>query len=125
MTLSGHEGTVTGIALSPDGDFLLSNSMDGTCRAWDIRPFVAAAAAGGGDAARCVRVFQGNGYQHGLGKMLLRCCWSCPGASVAPTSVADPMHAVAGRRAPLMVAAGSGGGKRKACVFVWNFGTGE
>lgn len=29
-TLSGHLDTITGIALSPDGSSLLSNSMDNT-----------------------------------------------------------------------------------------------
>ena len=40
-TLSGHTDTVTYLALSPDGTHLLSNSMDSTLRAWDVRPFVA------------------------------------------------------------------------------------
>ena len=33
----GHTDTITGLSLSPDGSFLLSNSMDQTIRMWDIR----------------------------------------------------------------------------------------
>lgn len=36
----GHTDTITSISLSPDGNFLLSNSMDHSIRLWDIRPFV-------------------------------------------------------------------------------------
>ena len=40
-SLAGHTDTVTGISLSPDGSYLLSNGMDNTARIWDVRPFVA------------------------------------------------------------------------------------
>ncbi len=40
-SLLGHTDTVTGLALSNRGDYLLSNAMDNTVRLWDIRPFVA------------------------------------------------------------------------------------
>lgn len=32
LTLTGHEDTITGLALSPDGNYLLSNAMDNTVR---------------------------------------------------------------------------------------------
>ena len=37
--MTGHRETVTGLSLSPDGSFLLSNSMDNTVR-MDVKPFV-------------------------------------------------------------------------------------
>lgn len=39
-TMQGHTDTITGMSVSPDGNFLLSNSMDNTIRVWDVRPFV-------------------------------------------------------------------------------------
>jgi Prp8 binding protein len=49
FTMYGHTGSVTGIALSNKGDFLVSNAMDNTVRTWDVRPFVSS--AGSADAA--------------------------------------------------------------------------
>jgi Prp8 binding protein len=51
MFLSGHNGTVTGLSLSPDGNHLLSNSADNTVKMWDIRPYVS--------DNRCVGNFDG------------------------------------------------------------------
>ena len=31
-----------GMSLSPDGAFLLTNAMDNTLRAWDVRPYAPA-----------------------------------------------------------------------------------
>lgn len=59
VDLSGHSDTVAGLALSPDGAHLLSNSMDMTARVWDIRPFA--------PEARCVKIFQG--HQHNFEKV--------------------------------------------------------
>ena len=60
LTLPGHLDSITGLALSPDENFLLSNAMDSTLRLWDIRPFVADSfgreAVGIG---RCTRGFDG------------------------------------------------------------------
>jgi Prp8 binding protein len=39
LRMPGHSNTVTGLAVSPDGHHLLSNSMDNTLRIWDMRPF--------------------------------------------------------------------------------------
>merc|ERR1712228_142547 len=35
MSLTGHQDLITGISLSGDGNFLLSNAMDNTLRCWD------------------------------------------------------------------------------------------
>jgi Prp8 binding protein len=64
--LIGHTDTITGLALSNDGNYLLSNSMDHSIRCWDIRPFV--------QGNRCVKVF--HGAVHNFEKNLLRVCWS-------------------------------------------------
>ena len=37
MELAGHQDTVTGLSVSKNGHFLLSNSMDNSVRAWDLR----------------------------------------------------------------------------------------
>lgn len=73
LTLVGHTETVTGLALSPDGSFLLSNAMDATLRVWDVRPYA--------PAERCVRVM--TGHAHNFEKQLLRCAWSADGKMVA------------------------------------------
>lgn len=52
--MRGHNDTVTGISLSPDGSYVLSNAMDNTVRIWDVRPFA--------PQERCVKIFQG--HQH-------------------------------------------------------------
>jgi Prp8 binding protein len=39
FSMAGHTDTVTGLRLSPDGHFLLSNAMDNTLRMWDVRPY--------------------------------------------------------------------------------------
>eukprot|EP00455_Lapot_gusevi_P037329 TRINITY_DN4171_c0_g1_i3.p1 TRINITY_DN4171_c0_g1~~TRINITY_DN4171_c0_g1_i3.p1 ORF type:complete len:388 (-),score=72.85 TRINITY_DN4171_c0_g1_i3:38-1132(-) len=80
MTLEGHSDSITGVSLSPDGSFLLSNSMDNTLRCWDIRPYA--------PHQRCVKVYMS--HQHGLEKNLLRCSWSADGSKVAAGS-ADRM----------------------------------
>ncbi len=38
--MKGHNDTVTSLALSNCGSYVLSNSMDNTLRVWDVRPFV-------------------------------------------------------------------------------------
>ncbi|CAG8828192.1 14235_t:CDS:2, partial [Dentiscutata erythropus] len=37
--LKGHQDTISGMKLSPDGSYLLSNGMDDTVRIWDVKPF--------------------------------------------------------------------------------------
>lgn len=76
MTLDGHAEAVTGLSLSPDGDFLLSNSMDNTLRSWDVRPFA--------PAQRCTKVY--TGHAHSFEQYLLRCNWSADGKRVSAGS---------------------------------------
>ncbi|KAL6776764.1 hypothetical protein ACKKBF_B30830 [Auxenochlorella protothecoides x Auxenochlorella symbiontica] len=80
LTLAGHADTVTGLATSPDGAHLLSNSMDGTLRVWDVRPYAA--------QDRCQRVV--TGHVHNFERNLLRCAWSPDGERVTAGS-ADRM----------------------------------
>jgi len=65
-TLIGHTDTISALALSNDGNYLLSNSMDHTIKCWDIRPFV--------PGSRCIKTFAG--VSHNFEKNLLRVCWS-------------------------------------------------
>eukprot|EP01105_Mastigella_eilhardi_P026190 TRINITY_DN7431_c0_g1_i1.p1 TRINITY_DN7431_c0_g1~~TRINITY_DN7431_c0_g1_i1.p1 ORF type:complete len:342 (+),score=83.25 TRINITY_DN7431_c0_g1_i1:86-1027(+) len=76
LTLQGHADTVTGLSLSPDGSYVLSNSMDSTVRIFDVRPYA--------PVDRCVKVFQG--AQHNAEHHLLRCAWSPDGQRVAAGS---------------------------------------
>src|SRR4051812_32638473 len=73
-TLLGHRDSVTGLRLSPDGSFLLSNGMDAAMRAWDVRPFVAG-------STRLTSVYKG--HTHDLEQNLLRCSWSADGLRVS------------------------------------------
>ncbi|CAG9466312.1 unnamed protein product [Pedinophyceae sp. YPF-701] len=83
LELSGHLDSVTGMALSPDGNHLLTNAMDNTLRMWDMRPYA--------PKNRCVKIF--SGHQHSFEKNLLRCAWSSDGAHVTCGS-ADGMVSV-------------------------------
>lgn len=74
--LSGHVDSVTGLSVSPDGSYLLSNSMDQTLKVWDIRPYA--------PTDRCIKVF--TSHQHTFEKNLLRCCWSPEGSKISAGS---------------------------------------
>lgn len=74
--LYGHTETITGLALSHDGSYLLSNAMDHTIRCWDIRPFVV--------GNRCVKIFQG--ATHNFEKNLLRVAWTKDGMQITSGS---------------------------------------
>ena len=76
MDLCGHTDTITDLSLSPDGSFVLSNSMDNTLRMWDIRPYA--------PQERCAKFFAG--HQHNFEMNLLRCSWSPDGRKVAAGS---------------------------------------
>ncbi|PNJ90241.1 SNRNP40 isoform 2 [Pongo abelii] len=75
-TMRGHADSVTGLSLSSEGSYLLSNAMDNTVRVWDVRPFA--------PKERCVKIFQGN--VHNFEKNLLRCSWSPDGSKIAAGS---------------------------------------
>lgn len=72
MTLEGHQDIVSGLSLSPDGNFLLSNAMDNTLRCWDVKPYA--------PDDRCVKVFLG--AQHSYERGLIKCNWSKSGKLV-------------------------------------------
>lgn len=74
--MHGHQDTVTGLSLSPDGFHLLSNSMDNTLKSWDIRS--------NAPGNRLENTFLG--HQHNFEKNLLRCSWSPNGHMVAAGS---------------------------------------
>ena len=64
--MRGHTDTITSIALSNCGSFVLTNSMDNTLRTWDIRPFVT--------KERQIKMFVG--HKHNFEMNLLKCAWS-------------------------------------------------
>jgi len=72
----GHFDSITGLSLSPDGSYLLSNSMDNTLCVWDIRPYA--------PQERCVKTL--HGHQSNFEKNLLRCSWSPDGSRVTAGS---------------------------------------
>ena len=76
LELRGHGDCVTGMALHPNGSFLLTNSMDNTLRVWDVRPFA--------PANRCAHVV--SGHQHTVEKHLLKCAWSGDGNRITAGS---------------------------------------
>ncbi|XP_075742132.1 U5 small nuclear ribonucleoprotein 40 kDa protein-like [Rhipicephalus microplus] len=78
----GHLDTITGLCLSPDGSYILSNSMDNTLRIWDVRPFA--------PQERCVKILQG--HMHNFEKNLLRCAWSPDGSKVTAGSADRYVH---------------------------------
>uniref|UniRef100_A0A0N5ADH4 U5 small nuclear ribonucleoprotein 40 kDa protein n=1 Tax=Syphacia muris TaxID=451379 RepID=A0A0N5ADH4_9BILA len=76
FVMHGHTDTVTGLALSPDGSYVLSNAMDCTAMMWDIRPFA--------PEQRCVKTFVG--HQHNFEKNLLKCSWAPDGQRISAGS---------------------------------------
>jgi Prp8 binding protein len=73
-TMEGHMDTVSSLALSHDGSFLMSNSFDETVRIWDVRAFVSA-------PTRLTKVF--SGHSQGNEKALLKGGWSFDGLYIA------------------------------------------
>lgn len=74
--LSGHSDTITGLRTSPDGTYLLSNSMDNTLRIWDMRSY----------ATKNRDVTTLTGHLHTSEKTLLKCDWSHDGNHVSAGS---------------------------------------
>jgi len=74
--LEGHTDCVTGLKLSKDGRFLLSNSMDNSLISWDVRAYVS--------TPRFIRRFVG--HRHNMDKTLLRCSWSPDGSRITAGS---------------------------------------
>ena len=72
-TLQGHTDTVTSLEVSPDSQFLLSNSHDSSVKLWDVRPFAP------GD--RRIKSF--SGAPVGLEKNLIKASWSPKGDKIA------------------------------------------
>jgi len=82
MSMKGHTDTITCLSIRPDGTQLLSNSMDGTIRSWDIRPFVS--------GRRLLKTFVGG--THNAEKGLLNCCWSADGTMISGGSADRLVH---------------------------------
>jgi len=72
-TLYGHTDTITGLKVSPNGGYLLSNSMDNSLNLWDLQRQL--------DKKRLVKTF--TGHSHNNEKDLPKCDWSPDGLEVA------------------------------------------
>lgn len=68
IQLEGLHDSITGLSLNPNGNYVLSNSMDNLLCIWDIRPYA---------PNRMVLALQG--HQFNFEKNLLRCAWSSDG----------------------------------------------
>jgi len=84
MKMKGHEDTITCLSLHPKGTHLLSHSMDGTLKSWDIRPFVK------DEGKRHCKTFVG--ATHNAEKGLLNCAWSSDGNMVTSGSSDKAVH---------------------------------
>ena len=66
-SLVGHKDTITGMKLSHDGNYLLSNSIDETLRIWDLKVLPS------NETRQSKLLF---GVAHNFERNLLRCSWS-------------------------------------------------
>lgn len=82
MKMKGHADTITSLSLHPAGTHILSNSMDGTLRSWDIRPFVS--------GNRHCKTFTGG--THNAERGLLKCSWNNDGTMVSGGSADRVVH---------------------------------
>ena len=72
-TLRGHNDTITSLQVSPDAQYLLSNSHDSTVKTWDIRPFA--------PLDRHLKTY--DGASTGLEKNLYKAAWDTEGNRIA------------------------------------------
>mmetsp|Transcript_7572 Transcript_7572/g.10864 ORF Transcript_7572/g.10864 Transcript_7572/m.10864 type:complete len:405 (-) Transcript_7572:40-1254(-) len=84
MKMKGHEDIITCLSVHPKGTHLLSNSMDGTLKTWDIRPFVP------DGKRRHSKTF--HGASHNAEKGLLNCSWNKDGTMVSGGSADKIVH---------------------------------
>ena len=106
--LSGHSDSITGIDLSPDGEKLISNSMDQSVRIWDVRSFIPE----GED--RCIGRVEG--HAHNYEKNLLRCRWNRDGTLFAAGSADRTVYVWSANSQQLMYQLpGHGGSVNDAC----------
>lgn len=82
-SMKGHSDTVTCLALHPESTHVLSNSMDGSLRSWDIRPFCT-------KKKRHTHTF--TGHAHASERGLLKCAWSADGNLVSSGSSDHRVH---------------------------------
>lgn len=84
FAMKGHSDTITYLSLHPQSTHVLSHSMDGTLRSWDIRPFVA------NKNQRFDKQFVG--ATTNAEKGLLKCGWSSDGMMVTAGSADAQVH---------------------------------
>lgn len=83
--MTGHGDTVTSLTLHPEETHVLSNSMDGTLKFWDIRPFL-----GNKTNKRHVQDFVG--HKHNAERGLLKCAFSSDAKLVTAGSADRMVH---------------------------------
>lgn len=83
MKMTSHKDTITCLSLHPKGTQLLSHSMDGTLKTWDIQPYVKS-------KNRLLKTF--HGAKSGAEKGLLKCAWSPDGSMVTGGSSDRMVH---------------------------------
>jgi len=82
--MKGHTDTITSLSLHPKGStYILSHSMDGTIRSWDIRPY-------NNKPSRQEKTFLGSTTDAQKG--LLNCAWSHDGGMVTGGSSDRYVH---------------------------------
>lgn len=82
-SMTGHDDIITGLSIHPKGTHLLSNSMDGTLKTWNIQPFVV------GNQRLC-KTF--DGVTHSAEQRLLHCSWNKSGTMVTGGSADHLVH---------------------------------
>lgn len=75
-SMIGHTDTITSLQISPDSQYLLSNSHDSTVQTWDIRPFA--------PPDRHVKTY--DGAPVGMEKNLFKASWDMTGQRIAAGS---------------------------------------